>query len=529
VPDETSGDVAAMSAPRRFDRYNPLIPLAIFAAIALVVAIVGTVVPPGPKTPAIAISGAILMALAYLWMPKPALLGFALFILFYDTLARWFGATVRSYDEAVLPVLVLLALWRTKPWRNRTWVEPVRDGAILLVVVLGIVASLVNSVPANIWILGLLLMLKGIVFLYMVLWHHFDDRDVRQASVAVLAVGILVLVFAFLEALNVTAFRSILSLPLATDVRGQLPGLASVFVLPVLFAWFMAFVAIFLFSYYIVMRRWWMLVGAVLFGAALFLSGRRRAIVGVALALVAGLTAQVRHGVSRRSVLRLWLPVGVAVLALAIVFAPGLQTLWTRTFNEWFDAPPAPAAQDGGPIQFVNGNPRLYLYQTSLQIATTEFPLGVGLGRFGSPMSRLEFSPVYAEYGLDRIWGLTPQYPNYVTDTFWPHILGETGVLGLGAYLVFLASIGVSLWRSTRRVSAPVLLAFCLGAWMIFINALAESVASSMYESPPRIYLVFGAIGIALVLSRNAGRIVTGSAAISEQTSSAEDESAAAT
>ncbi len=182
-----------------------------------------------------------------------------------------------------------------------------------------------------------------------------------------------------------------------------------------------------------------------------------------------------------------------------------------------------------GPIQFVNGNPRLLLYQTSLQIATTEFPFGAGLGRFGSPMSRLEFSPVYAEYGLDRIWGLTPQYPAYVTDTFWPHVLGEIGVLGVVAYVVFLGSIGVSLWRSTRRVSAPVLLAFCLGAWMLFINALAESVASSMYESPPRIYLVFGAIGIALVLSRNAGRIVTGRAASSGQVASVEDESSAAT
>jgi hypothetical protein len=491
--------------------------------MAAVVAIIGVVVPAGPKGPAILISGAIIVALAYLWLPKPALLAFALFILFYDTFARWFGATVRSYDEAVLPGLLLLAMWRTKPWRDRAWIEPVRDGAILLVVVFGIVASLLNGVPANIWILGLLLMLKGIVFLYLVLWHHFDDRDVRQASVAVLAVGVAVLVLAFLEALNVAAFRSILGLPATPDVRGQLPGLESIFVFPVLFAWFMAFVAIFLFSNYIVLRRWWMLAGAVLFGAAMFLSGRRRAIVGLALALVAGLVAQIRRGVSRRSVLRLWMPVGIAALVLAIFFAPGLQTLWTRTVNEWLLAPPAPAPQNGGPIQYVNGNPRLLLYQTSVDIATTEFPFGVGLGRFGSPMSRLEFSPVYAQYGLDRIWGLTPDFPAYVTDTFWPHVLGEIGVLGLGAYIVFLASLGVSLWRSTRRMSAPILLAFCLGAWMVYVNALAESLASSMYESPPRIYLVFGAIGIALVLSRNAGRIITEGST----TASAEDDSVA--
>jgi hypothetical protein len=49
-----------------------------------------------------------------------------------------------------------------------------------------------------------------------------------------------------------------------------------------------------------------------------------------------------------------------------------------------------------------------------------------------------------------------------------------------------------------------------------------------MYESPPRIYLVFGAIGIALVLSRNAGSMVTGSGTVSGQAPSAEDESAIA-
>jgi len=52
-------------------------------------------------------------------------------------------------------------------------------------------------------------------------------------------------------------------------------------------------------------------------------------------------------------------------------------------------------------------------------------------------------------------------------------------------------------------------------------------VASSMYESPPRIYLVFGAIGVALVLSRNAGHIVSGSASSKEPVASAEGESAA--
>jgi hypothetical protein len=465
--------------------------------------------PAAINRPAALALGVGVVALAYLWLPKPTLLAFALFILFYDTFTLWFGPSTRSFDELALPVLLLLGAWRTKPWRNRAWFERVRDGALIVLVALGIVASLVQGVPPTVWILGLLLMLKGICFLYLVLWHHFDDRDVRQMTVAVLSIGLVVVGLAAVELANINTFRSVLGLPPSPDVRGQLPGLASVFVFPVLFAWFMGMMAIFLFAYYVVLRRWWLLVGALIFGAATFLSGRRRAIAGLAVSLVAGLLTQLRRGVSRRALIRIWLPVGAGALVLALIFAPGLKTLYERTIYEWLYAPPAPPPQQGGPIEYTNANPRLILYQTSVQLAVKEFPLGAGLGRFASPMSRVVFSPVYSEYGLDRIWGLTPAYSAYINDTFWPHILGEIGTFGLAAYLVFLGALGMSLWRSTRRLSAPILLGFCLGAWMLYVNALIESVASSMYESPPRIYLVFGAIAVALVLSRGAGRLAT--------------------
>ena len=239
---------------------------------------------------------------------------------------------------------------------------------------------------------------------------------------AVLGVGVFILALAVVEA-DPSAFRGMLNLGSNADARGQPPGLSSIFVFPVLFSWFMAFVAIFLFAHYVILRRLWMLGGVLLFGAAVFLSGRRRAIVGVAVALVGGLVSQVRHGVSRRQVLRLWLPVGAAALVLAIIFAPGLQNLFERSVREWLEAPPPPTPQQQeGPIEFMNGNPRLLLYQTSVDIAIWRVPRWCRPGPAGSPMSRIDFSPVYTEYGLDRIWGLTPAFPAYVTDTFWPHI-----------------------------------------------------------------------------------------------------------
>lgn len=489
---------------------QPLLVAGIAAVLLGVVAVASLGAPAALRGPVTAAAGAFVVLAAFLIAPKPTMLVFALFVLFYDTLARWLHPGVRQIDEVVIPAMFAISLWRTKPWR-RGLIEPVRDGAMALVVLLGVTASVVNAVPPGVWLVALLLMLKGVAFLYIVMWHDFTIDDVRLFVMSVFAVAAAVLVLGFAEALSQTAFRQFFNLPTPTDVRGQLPGIESIFVFPVLFSWFMTFAAIFLFSYYLVFRRLWLLVAALVVSAGMFLAGRRRAIVGLVVALVGGLVAQLRGGVSRRTLVRLWLPVGGVALVLAIVFLPGLTRLYNQTIQEWLLAPPPPAPQEPGPggIEYVQGNPRLLLYQTSVTLAVEHFPLGAGLGRFGSPMSRVDFSPVYAEYGLDRIWGLTPAFPAYVTDTFWPHVLGEIGVIALGAYVVFLGALGVAVWRSTRRVAAPFLHAFCLGAWMLFLHALVESVASSMYESPPRIYLTFGAIGVALALSRAAGRIFT--------------------
>jgi hypothetical protein len=142
-------------------------------------------------------------------------------------------------------------------------------------------------------------------------------------------------------------------------------------------------------------------------------------------------------------------------------------------------------------------------------VARDYFPLGAGLGRYGSPMSRVDFSPLYAHYGLNRIWGLTPEYDAYITDTFWPQILGEVGWFGVIGFAVFIVALGWSLWRATRTLTNPFSHAFALGALMSFIHLAVESFASSMYESPPRIYLAFGAVAIALALARVASASAT--------------------
>jgi hypothetical protein len=270
-------------------------------------------------------------------------------------------------------------------------------------------------------------------------------------------------------------------------------------------------VALYLFAYYLVYRRLWLLLAGLAFGVGAFLSGRRRAIIGLALGLVGGVLAQLRLGVARRTLARVWMPIGGIVLALGIIFSPGLIELGRQTLIDY--GGPLPNLTDPNLEQdpwdldyYVPGNPRILLYTTSVEIARDYFPLGAGLGRYASPLSRDpdNFSPLYHHYGLDHIWGLTPHYPAYITDTYWPHVLGEIGVFGLVAYIVYIGALGVGLWRATRTLTEAFSHAFALGAAMAFVHAAVEALASSMYESSPRIYLLFGAFAIALALARAA-------------------------
>lgn len=486
------------------------VPLGI--GVALIAALVGAALlaPAGVRSPTTAVAGAAVILLAFLRWPRPALVVFALFMLLYDSFAVWLGSGVHAVDEVAIPGLVVIAALRERPWR-RALFEPVRDGAFAIVLVLAVISSLANGVPAGTWLVSLLLVVKSFAFLHVVLWHDWSTDDVRRALTAVFALALPILAIGLVEAVVGPSLKDWVGLPHLADVRGQLPGISSVIVFVTVFAWFTAFVALFLFAYYLVYRRLWLLVAGLAFGAAAFLAGRRRAIIGLALGLVGGAVAQLRLGVPRRALMRIWLPICGIALALVIIFSPGLVELGRQTLIDY--GGPLPNLTDPSLQQdpnqldyYVRGNPRLLLYTTSIEIARDYFPLGVGLGRYASPLSRAQdsFSPLYHQYGLDHIWGLTPHYAAYITDTYWPHVLGEIGVFGLIAYAVYMAALGLGLWRTAHTLTDPFTHAFALGALMAFVHAAVEALASSMYESSPRIYLLFGAFAIALALARAA-------------------------
>ena len=71
---------------------------------------------------------------------------------------------------------------------------------------------------------------------------------------------------------------------------------------------------------------------------------------------------------------------------------------------------------------------------TAFQIAKDYFPIGTGFGTFGSTYAAKFYSPVYHLYGIADNAQLGEHTRMYLTDVFWPILLGENGILGTIIY-----------------------------------------------------------------------------------------------
>lgn len=151
----------------------------------------------------------------------------------------------------------------------------------------------------------------------------------------------------------------------------------------------------------------------------------------------------------------------------------------------------------GEQIEFYYGNTddvaaRTVLNQTSFRIAKDFFPFGTGFGSFASHQSAVEYSPIYSLYKISNVWGISKDMPLFISDTFWPMILGQFGVLGLCAYVIALA---ILFFRVQRVAKGNRYLYY--GAITAFIYLMISSTAESAFANSIAVPLGW-VIGIAL-------------------------------
>lgn len=151
----------------------------------------------------------------------------------------------------------------------------------------------------------------------------------------------------------------------------------------------------------------------------------------------------------------------VALLSIAVIYLT-----WTK-FNAYY-------------IEGFDSDTRAYrmarpeTYKAAMIIFKEYFPFGSGLGTFSTNAAAEYYSPLYYKYGLSDVWGLTPENPMFLADTYYPG-LAEYGIVGVFLFLWF--------WKRRLWAIQKLPLKYYKVGAMAFMALALESVADTSYLS----------------------------------------------
>lgn len=126
---------------------------------------------------------------------------------------------------------------------------------------------------------------------------------------------------------------------------------------------------------------------------------------------------------------------------------------------------------------------RAVLTTTAFEIMGDYFPIGTGFGTYASNAAANSYSPVYLQYGLSGVYGLGVDNAMFSSDTFWPIIIGQTGLLGTLGYLFTLGRLFFKIVQR-REVSIYAYAAGIFAFAYLLISSTSESAFNNAVATP---------------------------------------------
>jgi hypothetical protein len=391
---------------------------------------------------------------------------------------------VRNLDEALVAICVV-----TLPLRRLIDRKPLRafpgQWWFAVFVAAGLLSGVLVGVEPSTLLLGAFVSCKGLMFAWAVAQVDWEERNLRAAAVAGAVVIVLCLLAAATNMVMPAAWAGVMSNDGKVEYRVGLPSLLGPFTHPLDLGQVMTLAFVAVLTWRSAVRRsaltFCLLLGA---GLATLLTFRRSAITSL---VAAALWVKAKT----RSV-GVLVAAAAAPVALVVLFQP-LVALVEYTYNDYI----------------VRGDTeaRTVLAVGSVEVAAANFPGGAGFGRFGSAVAAARYSPEYIARGYQHIWGMGPEpgEGNFLTDTEWPAILGETGFFGAAAFLLGL----VTIWRVGQRVwsghGSPVVRWTGLLVMGWTVSALITSTGNVVFTGPPSFAMYFGLVGVLAAVRRTAG------------------------
>jgi hypothetical protein len=396
------------------------------------------------------------------------------------------GVAVRQSSDVMIALILGLAIWRSLSRERQTsLLRVVIPGCLLLLI--GLLSAFANHASASVSIQGMWLGIKFwtlIAVAVLLPWQARDpDRIYRALMVSGLIVAFLGLVEYFGHGIVATALHT--NLPQASIGSYRANAVQSILSFPGEFSLFMSLMVAVSAARYMSRRRLVDLALFLLFTISVFLSLRLKGVLSIGAVII--VVALCRGRANRSN----FVPAVLLGVLLGIFAFSFEGTVISRQVEIYSPNSGTTARGD--------------LYRVGAEIADDDFPLGVGFGRFASDTSRTHYSNVYDEYGLSGIYGLERSYPNYIDDTTWPSVMGETGYAGFLAYVLGLLLLIVMLYRRLKLANRELAWLPLAGLCVIAVM-LVDSLGDPTFFEWRAVTLAALIIGPALVIDRLRGK-----------------------
>lgn len=130
---------------------------------------------------------------------------------------------------------------------------------------------------------------------------------------------------------------------------------------------------------------------------------------------------------NKKNRIRMW-QVILGIVSLSAVSAPTLEKYFTNTRMA-----------------------RYQLLHGALELSSKYFPIGTGFCTYGTYMAQQYYSPLYRQLGFNQIWGMSESMRDLLTDSCWPAVLGQFGIIGVILYSIMLSVILLYIYRIAKQ------------------------------------------------------------------------------
>lgn len=407
-------------------------------------------------------------------------------LLFQDTIEKITEFSLLTYVDELLVVALLICsiinIIIKKKINKKSLI------IILLIVLfsaIGLLSNYINSSDySNIFIasMGNFLTIKFFIIIFALMNLTINEDYIKVLIDIIVIYGYICAFFAIINFIFPNFYERYLNFGFIS-YRFNMVAVCSLFDHPGKYGWFMLFVAVLYLAKFNAYSNKKDLIKFIIFALSSILSLRTKVIISVIIVLMyQALFLTERTKAYFKKI------IAICIVLIALMFA--FRDILINTYKLYFTTENGVSA-------------RMAMNMNSLKIAQDYFPLGVGFGKYGSWIARDNYSEYYYKYDMDKIYGIRPNDPKFATDTFWPSIIGETGILGTIIYIALLIIIYRYLLLYRKKIGKDDKKINFVLIWGILtlIQTLCESFGEPSFTSAPQYFFVALIIGIGFMLS----------------------------